>query len=72
MSKEEKIKVTGKVISENGKVRFTVETEEGLKIEAYPCGKMRKSYIKILVGDEVDVEVSPYDVRRGRITWRYK
>ena len=72
MSKEENLKLTGIVVSEQGKGKFLIKLDEGIEVEAYICGKMRKSFIKILVGDKVDVEISPYDVHRGRIVWRYK
>ncbi len=51
---------------------FRVELENGHKILAYVSGKMRKNYIRILQGDRVAVELSPYDLTRGRITYRYK
>ena len=51
---------------------FRVELENGHKVLAYVAGKMRKHYIRILQGDRVSVELSPYDLTRGRITYRYK
>lgn len=51
---------------------FRVELENGHRILAYVSGKMRKNYIRILKGDRVAVELSPYDLTRGRITYRYK
>jgi len=51
---------------------FRVELENGHEILAYLSGKMRKHYIRVLEGDEVTVEISPYDMSRGRVTYRYK
>jgi len=69
--KEEKIKVTGIVTKVSGKGKFIVEVD-GEKIECYPAGKMRKYFIRIIEGDKVDLELSPYDLSRGRITYRHK
>ena len=52
--------------------QFTVRLDNGHEVLAYPCGKMRKYYIRLLLGDRVKVEVSPYDLTRGRIMYRYK
>jgi translation initiation factor IF-1 len=52
--------------------QFRVELENGHRILAYPCGKMRRYYIRILLGDKVRVEISPYDLERGRIVYRFK
>jgi translation initiation factor IF-1 len=51
---------------------FRVELDNGHKIIAYPRGKMRKHFIRIIAGDKVTVELSPYDLNRGRITYRHK
>ena len=51
---------------------FRVELENGHTVLAYPCGKMRKYYIRMLPGDKVTVEISPYDLGKGRITYRHK
>jgi len=72
MSKEEKIKVTGKILESLPNAMFRVEIEGGHVILAHICGKMRMHYIKILPGDKVKVELSPYDLTRGRITYRDK
>jgi translation initiation factor IF-1 len=73
MSKEEKIIVEGKVLESLPNAVFRVELIEGGHIIlAYICGKMRMHYIKILPGDKVKVELSPYDLTRGRITYREK
>jgi translation initiation factor IF-1 len=52
--------------------QFRVELENGHRILAYLCGKMRRYYIRILLGDKVRVEISPYDLERGRIVYRFK
>lgn len=71
--KEEKIEVEGTVIEALPNTQFKVELEEsGHHVLAYLSGKMRKFYIRILLGDRVRVELTPYDVNRGRITYRYK
>jgi translation initiation factor IF-1 len=70
--KEEAIVLEGKVIENLPNAMFRVETENGHQILAHVSGKMRKFYIRILPGDRVTVEVSPYDLTRGRITYRGK
>lgn len=72
MSKEEKIIVDGKVLESLPNAVFRVEIEGKHVILAHICGKMRMHYIKILPGDKVKVELSPYDLTRGRITYREK
>ncbi|MCL2485186.1 MAG: translation initiation factor IF-1 [Endomicrobia bacterium] len=72
MSKEEKILVEGKILESLPNAMFKVEIEGGHVILAHICGKMRMHYIKILPGDKVKVELSPYDLTRGRITYREK
>lgn len=72
MTKEEKIIVEGKIIESLPNAMFKVEIEGGHIILAHICGKMRMHYIKILPGDKVKLELSPYDLRRGRITYREK
>ena len=72
MAKEEKIEVTGKILESLPSAMFKVEIEGGHVILAHICGKMRMHYIKILPGDNVKVELSPYDLTRGRITYRDK
>lgn len=71
MAKEVKIKVEGKVLKVNHDV-YTVELPNKATIEAHVSGKMRMNIIRILPGDTVVVEVSPYDVRHGLITYRLK
>ncbi len=72
MAKEEKIEVEGKILEALPNAMFRVEMEGGHKILAHISGKMRMNYIKILPGDKVRVELSPYDLTRGRITYREK
>ena len=72
MAKEEKIELQGVVVSALPNAMFKVEVKGGHIITAMASGKMRTNYIKILPGDKVTVEVSPYDVTRGRITFREK
>jgi translation initiation factor IF-1 len=70
MSKEESIEVEGTVLEPLPNAMFRVELENGHKVLAHISGKMRMHYIKILPGDKVRVELSPYDLTRGRITYR--
>ncbi|MBI5180160.1 MAG: translation initiation factor IF-1 [Nitrospirota bacterium] len=72
MSKEEAIEVSGKIIENLPNAMFRVELENGHKVLAHISGKMRMHFIKILPGDKVTVELSPYDLTRGRITYRFK
>ena len=69
---EEKIKVEGTVVEALPGTQFRVELDNGHEVLAYLSGKMRKYYIRILLGDRVSVEMSPYDLSRGRITFRYR
>ena len=72
MSKEEAIEVEGTVLEPLPNAMFKVELDNGHKILAHISGKMRMHFIKILSGDKVKVQLSPYDLTRGRITYRYK
>ena len=72
MSKSDVIEVEGKVTDAFPNASFEVELENGHKILAHISGKLRMHYIRILPGDTVKVERSPYDLTRGRITWRGK
>lgn len=72
MTKEDKIEVEGIILEALPNAMFRVEMEGGHKILAHISGKMRMHYIKILPGDKVKVELSPYDLTRGRITYRAK
>jgi len=72
MAKEEAIQVQGTVVETLPNAMFRVELENGHKILAHISGKMRMHFIKILPGDTVTVELSPYDLSRGRITYRSK
>lgn len=70
MAKEEAIEVQGKVLEALPNTTFRVELDNGHKVLAHVAGKMRKHFIRIVPGDRVIVEVSPYDLTRGRITYR--
>lgn len=72
MSKEEAIEVTATVVEPLPNAMFRVELENGHKILAHISGKMRKHFIRILPGDTVKVELSPYDLERGRIVYRMR
>ncbi|KPJ52533.1 MAG: translation initiation factor IF-1 [Dehalococcoidia bacterium DG_18] len=72
MPKKEAIEVEGKVVEPLPNTMFRVELANGHKVLAHISGKMRIHYIKILVGDKVLVELSPYDLSRGRITYRFR
>lgn len=72
MTKEATIKVEGKVIEPLPNAMFRVELENGHKVLAHISGKMRMHFIKILPGDKVTLELSPYDLTKGRIIYRYK
>ncbi len=70
--KEDKIDMEGTVVEALPATQFRVRLDNGHEILAYLSGKMRKYYIRILLGDRVRVELSPYDLTRGRIVYRYK
>ena len=72
LAKEEGIQVEGTVVEPLPNAMFRVELENGHKVLAHISGKMRMHFIKILPGDKVTVELSPYDLSRGRIVYRYK
>lgn len=72
MSKEESIEVEGTVLEPLPNAMFKVELENGHKVLAHISGKMRLHFIRILSGDKVKIQLSPYDLTRGRITYRYK
>lgn len=72
MAKEEPIEVQGTVVEPLPNAMFRVELENGHKVLGHVSGKMRMNYIRILPGDKVTVELSPYDLSRGRITYRHK
>ena len=69
---KEAIEIEGTVSEVLPNTTFRVELENGHEILAYLSGKMRKHYIRVLEGDRVKVEMSPYDLSRGRVTYRYK
>jgi len=66
------IQTEGTIVEALPGAQFRVELENGHRIIAYLCGKMRKYYIRVLLGDRVSVEISPYDLDKGRITYRHK
>ena len=72
MSKSDVIEVEGVVTESYPNAKFEVELPNGHKILAHVSGKMRMNYIRIYPGDKVTIELSPYDLTRGRITWRSK
>jgi translation initiation factor IF-1 len=72
MAKEDAIEVEGTVLEPLPNAMFRVELENGHKVLAHVSGKMRMNFIRILPGDKVKVELSPYDLTRGRITYRFK
>ncbi len=72
MSKADVIEVEGIVVEKLPNATFQVELENGHKIIAHISGKLRQNFIKIIPGDKVVVEMSPYDLTKGRITWRDK
>ncbi|MGC9358977.1 MAG: translation initiation factor IF-1 [Anaerolineae bacterium] len=69
---KQKVEVEGTVVEALPNTQFRVELDSGHEVLAYISGKMRKYYIRILLGDRVRVELSPYDLTRGRIVYRYK
>jgi translation initiation factor IF-1 len=71
-AREEKIELEGTVVETLPGTMFRVELDNGHVVLAYPSGKMRRYYIRILLGDRVRLELSPYDLERGRITYRFK
>ena len=72
MSKEDVIEVEGTILEALPNATFQVELQNGHKILAHVSGKRRMNFIRILPGDKVTVEMSPYDLTKGRITWRAK
>ena len=71
MAKQENIELDGTIIKALSNAMFRVELENGHIVTAHISGKMRKFYIKLLPGDKVKMEMSPYDLTKGRITFRY-
>ena len=69
---KQKIEAEGTIVKALPNTQFRVELDNGHEVLAYISGKMRKHYIRILLGDRVKVELSPYDLTRGRIVYRYK
>ena len=72
MSKEDVIEIEGVVVEKLPNAMFKVELENGHQVLAHISGKLRKNFIRILPGDKVKVEMSPYDLTKGRIAFRYK
>ena len=72
MAKDDVLEVEGRVTDALPNAMFTVQLENGHEILAHISGKLRMNFIKILPGDKVTVEISPYDLTKGRITWRAK
>ena len=72
MAKEELIEMEGTVTDVQRNARYRVTLENGHEISAYTAGKMRKFRIRVVAGDKVTIEMSPYDLTKGRITFRYK
>ena len=72
MAKDDVIEIDGNVVEALPNAMFQVELDNGHKILAHISGKLRMNFIKILPGDKVKLELSPYDLTRGRITWRAK
>ena len=72
MSKQDMLELEGVVVEALPNAIFQVELENGHKVLAHISGKLRMNYIRILPGDKVTVEVSPYDLTKGKITWRSK
>ncbi len=72
MAKQEKIEAMGTVTEALKGTKFRIELDNGHEVIGYLSGKMRRYYIRILLGDRVKVELSPYDLNRGRIVYRYK
>ena len=72
MAKEEQIQLSGTVVDTLPNTMFRVELENGHEIIAHTAGKMRKNRIRVLAGDKVQVEMTPYDLTKGRINYRFK
>jgi len=72
MSKKDEIEVEGKVIEAQPNAMFIVELDNGHRVQAHISGKIRMNFIRILPGDRVKMVMSPYDLTKGRITWRDK
>ena len=71
-AKEENIEVEGKIVEALPNAMFRIQLDNGHAVLAHISGKIRMSFIRISIGDRVKVELSPYDLKRGRITWRYR
>jgi len=72
LSKDDVIELEGTILEALPNAQFIVELPNGHKVNAYISGKLRMNFIRILPGDKVTIEISPYDLTKGRITWRSK
>lgn len=72
VKKNDHIEMDGEISQASGYENFRVTLENGMEIKAVPSGKVRMNHIKLMTGDKVKVEMSPYDLTRGRIVYRYK
>jgi len=72
MAKEEPLSMTGEIVEAFRDAKFTVRLENGHEVLAHISGKLRKFFIRVGIGDKVDVELSPYDLKRGRIIYRHR
>ena len=72
MAKSDAVEMEGAIVDTLPNTMFRVELENGHTVTAHISGKMRKNYIRILTGDKVKVELTPYDLSKGRITYRYR
>ena len=72
MAKEEAVQVEGNIVEAHRDAKFTVEIDNGHLALCHACGKIRKRFIRLTVGDRVQIELSPYDLTRGRITYRLR
>lgn len=72
MAKQDNLVFEGTITENLSNDKFKVELDNGHEVTCYPNGKMRKNYIKVMIGDRVDIEISPYDLTCGRITRRHK
>ena len=72
MKKNEHIKMEGEITQASGYENFRVTLDNGMEIKATPSGRIRLNHVRLMVGDRVEVELSPYDLTRGRIVYRFR
>lgn len=72
MKKNEHIKMEGEITQASGYENFRVTLDNGMEIKAAPSGRIRLNHVRLMVGDRVEVELSPYDLTRGRIVYRFR